>query len=381
MADSGQRLLVPDLARGVMLLFIAAANTHYWFRRDPDAPEAIESLISSLSSLLIDARVYPLFALLLGFGLATLADRSIRTELATGLDRGQAEQRTTSLLRRRGLWLMAFGVVHALIFAQDILGVYGLITIVVAGIVTTRRRWAALILAGTVCVLSTLFLLLVGPEAALTRRHGSAAQALFEEGLTQISTNLVVWTVSTPATVMLSMALPSALLGAWMAGRGSIERPHRFRPRLTALFLVGFVVPTIVTPMLWAGTNGSGPFAHVLIAWHQGVAGLLAGVAYLALISLTASHHLTGTGVLGRALAATGKRALTVYLSQTVLMVLIAGVLRLGGIDALALSWQLLVAVVSWAVPALLCSLTERHGTRGPAEQLLRHLMTTNTRK
>lgn len=378
---SDQRLLVPDLARGVMLLLIAAANTHYWFRQDPDAPDVVENLIASLLYLLVDARAYPLFAFLLGFGLATLARRSVRRGLATGLDRERAEELAIALLRRRGMWLAAFGAVHALLFAQDILGVYGLITIMVAGIVTTRRRWAALVLAGTTCALSTLFLLLVGPEAALARRYGSAAQALFEEGLIRFPTNLVVWAVSLPATVLFSMALPSALLGAWSAGHGPIEHPHRHRTLLTVLFLAGLVVPTVVTTMLWSDTSGSDDMARVLVAWHQGLAGLPAGIAYLALIALVCAHHATGTGLLGRALVATGKRALTAYLAQTLLMVLIAGSLRLIGVDSLALSCQLLIATIVWAGSVLFCYSAERSGVRGPAERLLRHLMAPNPRK
>ncbi|MGW5875371.1 hypothetical protein ACWFMI_02295 [Nocardiopsis terrae] len=277
LAESGQRLLVPDLARGAMLLLIAVANTRYWFRQDPDAPRLMEDLVSGLLHLLVDARAYPLFALLLGFGLAVLAHRSVQAGLAAGLDREQAERHATALLRRRGLWLTAFGAVHALVFAQDVLGAYGLITITVAGIVTARRWRAALALAGVVCVLSTLFLLVVGPEAALDRGHGSAARVLFEEGLAGAVTNLAAWVVLAPATVLSSMALPGALLGAWLAGRGPIEQPHRHRYGLTALFLAGLVVPAVVTPVLWAGTDGTGALAGALVAWHQGWPGCWRG--------------------------------------------------------------------------------------------------------
>ncbi|WP_017605628.1 DUF418 domain-containing protein, partial [Nocardiopsis alkaliphila] len=206
-------------------------------------------------------------------------------------------------------------------------------------------------------------------------------QALFEGDPVQIAANLVVWAISIPATMLFSMAVPSVLLGAWLAGRGVIERPHRYRPQMSALFLIGLLIPTVITPMLWENTSEGGLLARALLAWHQGAAGLLAGLGYLALVCLAASHHATGKGVLGRVLIATGRRSLTAYLTQTVLMVLIAGVLRLGGIDALALSWQLLLAVTVWSVTALLCCLAERKGGRGPAEWLLRRLACANTRK
>lgn len=363
-----------------MLLLIAVANTHYWFRQGIGSSTTVEQVASGMLFLLVDARVYPLFSLLLGFGLAMLARRSVRAGLDSGLDREGAERRTVSLLRRRGMWLVVFGGAHALVFAQDILGVYGIVTILVAGIVTARRWRVALVLGAVVCALSTVFLLVVGPEAALSRGYGSAARLLFEDGLLGVATNLALWIIVAPATVLTSMVLPSVLLGAWLAGRGPIERPDRYRPRLAVLVLVGLVVPVVVTPVLWAGSGGTGALARVLVAWHQGLAGVLAGAACLAVIALVASCRRVGAGLLGRALTATGKRALSAYLAQTVLMVSTAGVLRLGGVDSLALVWQLVVAVVVWSVTVLLCRVAERHGVRGPAERLLRQLVTPSPR-
>ena len=141
---------------------------------------------------------------------------------------------------------------------------------------------------------------------------------------------------------------------------------------VVGLVLAGLVVPVAVTPLLWAGADGGGVLARVLVAWHQGLGGVLAGAACLALVALAASGRGAGTGVLGQALTATGKRALSAYLAQTVLMALTAGALRLWGVDALALAWQLLVAAVVWSVSVLLCRVAEGYGVRGPAEQLLR---------
>ncbi|MEV2278288.1 DUF418 domain-containing protein [Nocardiopsis sp. NPDC049922] len=358
-----------------MLLLIATANAHYWFRQDPNASEVAETLVSGLLHLLVDGRAYPLFALLLGFGLATIARESVRESLAAGLDREQAERRATALLRGRGLGLLAFGAVHALVFAQGILGAYGLITVLVAGIVAARRRRAGLLLAALGCALSTSFLVVAGPEAVLARSHGLAAQALFDERLAGVAANLAIWTVTSPATVLTSMALPSALLGAWLAGRGLIEQPHRYRRELAGVVLVGLVVPTAVFPMLWLSVGGTGVPARVLIAWHQGLAGLLAGTALLALVALFAAHRSAGTGALGRALAATGRRSLSVYLAQTVLLALAAGALRVRGVEALSSVWQLTVAAVIWSIAVLVCSLMERRGVRGPAERALRRLV------
>ncbi len=381
MEDSDRRLLVPDLARGVMLLLIAAANAHYWFRQDPNASETYESLVSNLLHLLVDGRAYPLFALLLGFGLTRIAHGSVQASLAAGLDRKQAERRATALLRRRGLWLLAFGAVHALVFTQDVLGVYGLVTVVVAGVVASRRWRTALVSAVLVCTLSTSFLAAAGPEAVLARSHGLAAQALFDERLAGVAANLAIWTVATPATALSSMVLPSALLGSWLAGRGLVEQPHRYRRGLSGVVLVGLVVPAAVLPVLWVSVGGTGVPARALIAWHQGLAGLLTGAAYLALVALVVSHRAAGAGTLGRALAATGRRSLSAYLSQTVLLALAAGALRLCGVEALSLAWQMFVAATVWSVSLPVCSLMERRGVQGPAERELRRLVAAGARR
>ncbi|MEU3016580.1 DUF418 domain-containing protein [Nocardiopsis sp. NPDC007018] len=367
-------MLVPDLARGVMLLLIAMANTRYWFSPDPTASAAVDGIVSGLLFLAVDSRVYPLFSLLLGFGLAVLARRFVQEGVDAGLDRVAARRRAVARLRGRGLWLVAFGGVHALVFAQDILGVYGIVTVLVAGVVTTRRWRVALVAGGGVCALSTLFLLAVGPESALERGYGAAAGLLFEEGVLGFATSLALWVVVAPATVLTSMVLPGVLVGAWLAGRGPVERPHECRGPLAVLVLVGLVVPVVVTPLVWAGMDGTGAGARVLVAWHQGLAGLVAGAACLALVALVGSVRGVGTGVVGRALTATGRRSLSAYLAQTVLLACAAGVSRLGGVDSLALVGQLVVALVVWSVTVLLCRLAERYGVRGPAERLLRQL-------
>ena len=70
----------PDIARGFMLLLIALANVPSWLGLLPmKAPSSADDIWVCVRAALIDQRSYPLFALLFGFGLATMAHRRIET--------------------------------------------------------------------------------------------------------------------------------------------------------------------------------------------------------------------------------------------------------------------------------------------------------------
>ena len=71
----------PDVARGFMLLLIALANVALWVDRvsGNTEPAMIDRAWLAIRAALVDVRSFPLFALLFGFGLATMAQRRIET--------------------------------------------------------------------------------------------------------------------------------------------------------------------------------------------------------------------------------------------------------------------------------------------------------------
>ncbi len=75
----GMRYPSPDVARGFMLLFISLANIPFWtgVARVSAPNDAADTAWLWVRTLLIDARSYPLFAMLFGFGLATMVNRRI----------------------------------------------------------------------------------------------------------------------------------------------------------------------------------------------------------------------------------------------------------------------------------------------------------------
>ena len=122
------RALAPDVARGAMLLLIALANVHLYLydrplgvRLYPAGLTGADAVVAGLQMVLVDGRAYPLFGLLLGYGLGQLAARSAAA--------GSEPSAVVRLIRRRGWWMVAIGVAHVvLLWSGDIVAAYGLLT-------------------------------------------------------------------------------------------------------------------------------------------------------------------------------------------------------------------------------------------------------------
>lgn len=63
-----------------------------------------------------------------------------------------------TLIRRHGRWMILFGFVHALLlFSGDIIGAYGLLAVVLAGVLIRARDRTLLVVAGLWLLLSAAF--------------------------------------------------------------------------------------------------------------------------------------------------------------------------------------------------------------------------------
>ena len=62
-----------------MLLLIALANVSHWlsYLPAPAGPSAVDRMVEVVRACLIETRAYPLFAMLFGFGIMTMASRRI----------------------------------------------------------------------------------------------------------------------------------------------------------------------------------------------------------------------------------------------------------------------------------------------------------------
>ena len=404
----GVRYPSPDVARGFMLLLISLANITFWtgVARVSAPNDAADTAWLWVRTLLVDARSYPLFAMLFGFGLATMVNRRIASgtqsylQSLPGVEAGREptaqeeawarEQATVDarrLVRRRGLWMVLFGAAHAVLFSGDVIAAYGLVAVIFAGWLA-RKHWkrAAVLCAVVVvaCVVITFviesFMTSQGAASATDMRAGAGESATTL--LSYVSHGVTSWAVNL-STTPISLVVPAMFLGARLADTDLIAHPERHRRLLTGVGLGGLGIGAVggIGVAQWA-TGGSLNLWAVPL--HQ-VAGLAGACGWLALLALYAGGprpdgRLTG---LRKLASNVGRRSMTAYLSQTFLFAIIFLALpALTGMELhLGEAWAAGIAVAVWLVTVGLCAVLERGGHAGPFETLLRTAVARSERE
>ena len=232
----GLRYPAPDVARGFMLLLISLANVGSWVAGpEGRAPSTADRTWAFIRALFIDQRAYPLFALLVGFGLATMVNRrmasgidaycqqltgGLRAPSAAELDqaREQAAVDARRLVRRRGLWMVLFGLIHGAFFPSEIIGTYGIVAVVFAGWFAHKHHKRQLAVCALVLLSQFVPVVLAmlfgsGGEAAAS---GAAAAAPTGAGESMASalpwfvTNVNGWFFTALSAAFTTMILPAA---------------------------------------------------------------------------------------------------------------------------------------------------------------------------
>ena len=405
----GVRYPAPDVARGLMLLLIALANVPTWVhlsRSSTPPADTIDTAWLWVRTLFIDQRSFPLFAMLFGFGLMTMINRRIASgtraylQSLPGVDAGREptpqeeawarEQATVDarrLVRRRGLWMILFGAAHAMLFSADIIGLYGLIAVVLAGWIARKHWKRAAILSAVIIVASIVITFVLGslmgspgatPAAAANQEEAGSTVTL----LSYISHGIVVWAAST-GTGLATMAVPTVFLGARLADTDLIAHPERHRRLLAVIGVGGLGIGALggIGTAVWAT---GGPQVIWTMPLHE-MTGVIGACGWLALLALYAGGPREGGDLTGlrRLASAVGRRSMTAYLSQSFLFAAVflalpaltgtrlhVGEARVAGI-----------AVAVWLVTVVLCTVLERGGHAGPFETLLRTAVARSERK
>lgn len=390
---SSSRVLAPDLARGLMLLLIVLANTPWYLYGSgsgyssihPPDGSTIDRIVQFVIITAVDGRIYPMFAFLFGYGIVQMYQRS--------LDRGAEPKPVRRVLRRRHLWMIVIGAVHAaLLWMGDIVATYGLVGLVFTALFLKRKSrtlivWASifgglLTVAAALAVVGSVFAAQAPPPAEMTSfLAGMKDVNAITSWPASILPRLSTWAILLVVQGFLTLVIPTAvLLAFWCARRGILERPDEHRRLLVGTAVVGLAIG-------WAGGA-----VHALehldllgvpdhVSWvfsaTMPATGLFGGLGYIALFGLISASLVRRQRDRGRittAVTAVGKRSLSAYLAQSVICapLLCAWGLGLGAVLGSATTAALAVAV--WLVTVLGCALLERRGRRGPAEWLLRRL-------
>lgn len=409
-----ERALAPDLARGIMLLLIVLSNTafHLWAaRRGPSGWQPadgswLDHTVQFTMIIVLDLRVYPLFAFLFGYGMMQLF---LRQTAAGNSERGAAR-----ILRRRSLWLIVIGLLHStLLMAGDIVGYYGVLSLVL-GLVFLRRSERAL--KRWICVGAVLMVFFAAQpvvSALLRGELGTLGDAGAEPGFlayaaqegnwltaahTRLETGLFV-TFLASALALVGGGYVVFLLGFWAARRRVLEEPGRHRTLLRRTAVIGIAVG-------WLGALPAA-LAHVgaldvpadaqseegALTLLRDVTGNAAGLGYVAAVALfvhwwSSRRARVGAGAgadagvevgvgatVVTAVSAVGKRSLSCYLAHSLLFAPVLAAWGLGLGEHLS-SWTMaLFAVGVWLVTVAGAYALERAGRRGPAEAVLRRLM------
>ena len=405
----GVRYPAPDVARGFMLLLVAVANVPVWNKAlvgidGTSRASAVDAWWLFVRALIVDHRAYPLFAMLFGFGLMTMINRRIASgtqaylKSLAGVEAGREptsqeeawarEQATVDarrLVRRRGLWMILFGAVHALVFSGDVIGAYGLVAVIFAGWLA-RKRYSRLYVVGAVIMLiAACSFLAMGFASPETMEWSGAQGNQAAMALPWFVTNIVGWTVGLFVQVLVALIVPAAVIGARLADTDIVTQPDRHRRLLISTGIGGLALGAL------AALHSA--LANVLLGtlwpWDFAVKelfGIVGACGWLALLALyaggpTPDGRLTG---LRRLASAVGRRSMTVYLSQTILfgtIFVIIPVLATGERLWVGEAAAALIALGVWLVTVVLCVALERGGHAGPFETLLRTAVARSERK
>jgi uncharacterized protein len=403
------RIAALDVLRGVALLGIlvmnlpATALTEYaFFNPSFDGGfTGIDYLAWLGSHLLFELKMMAIFSMLFGAGIAMIAERFAQRHRRPGL-----------VIYRRLFFLLVIGMLHAyLIWWGDILVGYALIGMMIYPLRKLRPR-TLIVLGGLLMLVAIPINVLQGflfgsmrsafeaQQQGLTLQPwqegmakgwpGTAEgfvpspQALQEESdavlggylsniqhraigvvfmQTWIFLTWMLWRVS--GLMLLGMALYK--LGV-VTGRCSTRTYAR-------MCVVGYVIglPIVLLGVSVLQQNDFDFIFMFTVGWHFNYVGSVAvALGHIGLIMLAVRFN--WLGLLARPLAAVGRTALTNYLMQSVLMILIFTGAGLGLFRQLDRAPLLLIVLAIWIAQLAFSTWWLQHYRFGPAEWLWRSL-------
>lgn len=373
-SERPRRIPAPDLARGAMLLLIAMAYATvfagFGFGVVADGQPWWDGAATAVSVLVLDNRAFPMFAILFGYGVAWGVRRRRERHVDT-ID-------TVLQLRRRAWMLIGIGALHTLlVYPGEILTAYGLAILLTRWLLFRSGRTLA-----RAAVITGVFYLVTVTAGMLLEayaRHGNGEQFSAVPGYTTADDWIerIVSVPFTPVYVAVVYPLLVLVILGYMAGKARLlEDPLRHRTLLVRTAVTGIaasILGAVPSMLVMLGMIETGWVADGIMMSLQILTGIAGGAGYVALFALFSEKIVAVWRSGAGAVMATGKRSLTFYLLNSVLVAVIlhpdlVGV-RTGTLGALG------VATAVWLVSLALAVLLERAGRAGPMETLMKKVV------
>ncbi|MCE2527572.1 MAG: DUF418 domain-containing protein [Actinomycetia bacterium] len=322
-----------DLVRGVAVLGILVMNAVSYglgvgpyFNISAGGSETwLDWAIGGFGEVFIDQKFMGLFSVLFGAGVALFCDRAAQKELRPAL-----------LSLWRNLLLLGIGFLHSLLWEGDILVVYALVSPIII-LLRNRTPRTLFLLGGSVVLLSPLAAVL-SQAAVLGDGSGLGAFMSASGEITATAEGFITADFVARAAGMM-------LIGVGLYRNGVItgERPIGFYKRMAVIGL-GTGLPLAALGLVWVAAEGFSSEVAFIGTIPNTLGTVPTVMGYASLIILwnrrPASLH--------RRLYSVGRMALTNYLTQTII-----GVLLLRVIVAEATLTRTMLAAVVVAVWAL----------------------------
>jgi uncharacterized protein len=385
-----ERIEILDVLRGLAVCGILVGNVQ-WFSGYGMMPASLaaqaplaDRATHFLVHFFVEGKFYSIFSFLFGFGFAL--------QISRAAERGDRE---ASLFKRRLFWLLVIGLAHAyLLWAGDILSIYALMGFL---LIPFRKKtdaalikWALVLLAVpilTYLLFYVLFVAFVSPEVLAKFEAGqmemwnNAVSTVPRSSYLQIISGFNLnYVVGRYASLILEMRLPKLLamflLGAYAYRRGFFQNLSAHRLFIRRVLVYGLVLG-LIGNVAFAALAGREAVFPPSPAGVVGVVCYAFGVPALALFYIALVATLWQSAAWRRVFAflvPVGRMALTNYLLQTVICVLIFYGYGLGQFGKFGARAATLLALAIFLFQTLLSALWLKYFVYGPMEWIWRQL-------
>ncbi len=375
-----------DMLRGFAILGILVMNIQAFAMPWPayanphafGSMEGIHGWVYYLSHLFFDGKVYSLFAMMFGAGLALLAERSL-----------QADRSASGRHYRRMLFLGVIGLLHGFfIWYGDILFIYA-----VCGSVAwlfLRRRTTTLLVVGVLLLLIPVLISLVlgwsmahwpdellvemaqwwGPTSPAIAEDLAAYTGAYSDQLpvrAEVYLSIISWSMGLH---VFWHATGLMLLGMALYRLGMMTADWSRRAYLLTLLLgLGLGLALALWGLLQIeAQNWRFPWTKFVGRQYNNTGAPLVALAYLSMIMLL---YQTGRArLVQKGLQAVGQTALSNYLLQSLVCTLIFYGHGLGLFGEVSRGWQAAIVPCIWFAQIGLSLWWLRHFRQGPVEWL-----------